>query len=52
MRKAGLSLLTGCKGPAKPVTGLEDVAVRPERLPEYVGEVTVGTNPFGIGYVY
>lgn len=36
LRKAGLSLLTGCKGDAKPVTGIEDTAVRPEQLPEYV----------------
>jgi Fe-S oxidoreductase/FAD/FMN-containing dehydrogenase len=36
LRKAGLSLLTGRKGGAKPVTGIEDTAVRPERLPEYV----------------
>jgi FAD/FMN-containing dehydrogenase/Fe-S oxidoreductase len=36
LRKAGLSLLTGCKGDAKPVAGIEDAAVRPERLPEYV----------------
>ncbi|HEV2394196.1 MAG TPA: FAD-linked oxidase C-terminal domain-containing protein [Verrucomicrobiae bacterium] len=36
LRKAGLSLLTGCKGDAKPVTGIEDVAVRPAQLPAYV----------------
>lgn len=36
MRKAGLSLITGCKGDAKPVTGIEDAAVRPKDLPEYV----------------
>ncbi len=36
LRKSGLSLLTGCKGPAKPVTGIEDAAVRPEKLPAYV----------------
>ncbi len=36
LRKAGLSLLTGCKGAPKPVAGLEDVAVPPESLPEYV----------------
>ncbi len=36
MRKAGLSLLTGCKGAAKPVTCIEDTAVRPEQLPAYV----------------
>jgi FAD/FMN-containing dehydrogenase/Fe-S oxidoreductase len=36
LRKAGLSLLTGCKGDAKPVTGIEDTAVRPQDLPAYV----------------
>ena len=36
VRRAGLSLLTGCKGSAKPTTCIEDVCVRPERLPEYV----------------
>ncbi len=36
LRKAGLSLLTGRQGPAKPVAGIEDVAVRPHQLPEYV----------------
>lgn len=36
LRKAGLSLLTGRKGPAKPIAGIEDAAVRPEQLPDYV----------------
>ncbi len=36
MRKAGLSLLTGCKGDAKPATGIEDAAVDPRQLPDYV----------------
>jgi FAD/FMN-containing dehydrogenase/Fe-S oxidoreductase len=36
LRKAGLSLLTGCKGDAKPVTGIEDTAVTPQQLPDYV----------------
>jgi len=36
MRKAGLSLLTGCKGDAKPTAGIEDTAVRPRDLPAYV----------------
>lgn len=39
LRKAGLSLLTGRKGDAKPATGIEDAAVRPEQLPEYVAEL-------------
>ena len=36
LRKAGLSLLTSRKGRAKPVTGIEDTAVRPDQLPAYV----------------
>jgi Fe-S oxidoreductase len=36
LRKAGLSLLTSRKGSAKPVPGIEDAAVRPGQLPEYV----------------
>ncbi|NLX21228.1 MAG: FAD-binding protein [Phycisphaerae bacterium] len=36
VRKQGLSLLTGCKGSAKPTPGIEDVCVRPHQLPEYV----------------
>ncbi|HXR49042.1 MAG TPA: FAD-linked oxidase C-terminal domain-containing protein [Candidatus Limnocylindrales bacterium] len=35
MRKAGLSLLTGCKGAAKPACFVEDTAVRPRDLPAY-----------------
>jgi FAD/FMN-containing dehydrogenase/Fe-S oxidoreductase len=35
LRKAGLSLLSGVKGSAKPVTLIEDTGVRPEQLPEY-----------------
>ncbi len=35
LRKAGLSLLTGCAGDAKPVGGIEDTAVRPKDLPAY-----------------
>jgi len=42
LRRAGLSLLTGRKGDAKPVTGIEDAAVRPEQLPDYVA----GLHPF------
>ena len=35
LRKAGLSLLTGRKGGAKPATCIEDAAVRPKDLPAY-----------------
>ena len=39
LRKSGLSLLTSRKGDAKPVTCIEDSAVRPKDLPAYVGEL-------------
>jgi FAD/FMN-containing dehydrogenase/Fe-S oxidoreductase len=39
LRKSGLSLLTGCPGPAKPAAGIEDMCVPPERLPEYTKEL-------------
>ncbi|MFZ0828363.1 MAG: FAD-linked oxidase C-terminal domain-containing protein [Verrucomicrobiia bacterium] len=35
LRKAALSLLTGCQGSAKPVAFIEDAAVRPRDLPAY-----------------
>jgi FAD/FMN-containing dehydrogenase/Fe-S oxidoreductase len=48
MRKAGLSLLTGCKGAAKPTTGIEDTAVRPRDLPAYVAGLQSLLQPLGL----
>jgi FAD/FMN-containing dehydrogenase/Fe-S oxidoreductase len=48
MRRAGLSLLTSRKGPAKPVGFVEDVCVQPERLPEYVAELSAILEPLGL----
>jgi FAD/FMN-containing dehydrogenase/Fe-S oxidoreductase len=48
MRKAGLSLITGCKGDAKPVTGIEDAAVRPKDLPAYVAGLQAILAPLGL----
>jgi FAD/FMN-containing dehydrogenase/Fe-S oxidoreductase len=39
VRKAGLSLLTSCKGGAKPACFIEDAAVRPQDLPAYVASL-------------
>ncbi len=39
MRKAGLSLLTSCKGDAKPACFIEDAAVRPQDLSAYVARL-------------
>ncbi|MBM3837034.1 MAG: FAD-binding protein [Verrucomicrobia bacterium] len=52
LRKAGLSLLTGCKGDAKPVTGVEDTAVRPERLPDYVAGLESIMKLLGLSACY
>ena len=38
IRKAGLGLLMGIVGDAKPVAFVEDAAVRPDLLPEYIEE--------------
>lgn len=39
VRKAGLSLITGCVGDKKPVAFIEDAAVPPRVLPEYVAGI-------------
>ncbi len=38
VRKAGLGLLMGIKGDTKPVAFVEDAAVSPEKLPDYIRE--------------
>lgn len=48
LRKAGLSLLTGCKGDAKPTAGLEDTAVLPSKLPAYVESLRALMEPLGL----
>jgi len=52
VRKAGLSLLTGCVGPAKPVAFIEDAAVRPAQLPEYVRGLESIMQPLGLEASY
>src|SRR5437588_8022430 len=52
VRKAGLSLLTGCIGPAKPVAFIEDAAVRPAQLPAYVAGLQSIMKPLGLEASY
>ncbi len=52
LRKAGLALVTGRPGPAKPVTAIEDVAVRPEQLPEYVAGLRAILDPLQVEASY
>jgi FAD/FMN-containing dehydrogenase/Fe-S oxidoreductase len=48
MRKAGLSLLTSCKGAAKPACFVEDTAVRPRDLPAYVAGLEALMSRVGV----
>ncbi|HEY4271639.1 MAG TPA: FAD-linked oxidase C-terminal domain-containing protein [Candidatus Udaeobacter sp.] len=52
VRKSGLSLLTGCVGPAKPVAFIEDAAVRPAQLPEYVRGLQAIMKPLALEASY
>ena len=52
VRKSGLSLLTGCIGSAKPVAFIEDAAVRPRQLPEYVRGLQSIIEPLGLKASY
>jgi len=52
VRKSGLSLLTGCIGPAKPVAFIEDAAVRPAQLPDYVNGLRSIMKPLGLEASY
>jgi Fe-S oxidoreductase len=52
VRKSGLSLLTGRVGPAKPVAFIEDAAVRPAQLPEYVRGLQSIMDPLGLEASY
>jgi len=52
LRKAGLSLLTGRKGAAKPVAFIEDAAVRPAQLPAYVAGLESIMRPLGLEVCY
>src|SRR2546421_383348 len=52
VRKAGLSLLTGCVGAKKAVAFIEDTAVRPAQLPEYVRGLQAIMHPLGLEASY
>jgi FAD/FMN-containing dehydrogenase/Fe-S oxidoreductase len=52
VRKAGLGLLTGKRGDHKPVTVVEDVAVAPADLPEYVRRMQALMERHGASAVY
>ena len=52
LRKAGLGVLSGMKGDAKPVGVIEDTAVAPERLPAYMRDFRAMLDRLGLSCVY
>ena len=52
LRKAGLGLLTGMKGDAKPIGVIEDTAVAPEKLPAYMDDFAKMLDNLGLSCVY
>ncbi len=52
LRKAGLGLLSNVPGDAKPVAVVEDTAVNPEVLPQYMAEFKEMLKGYGLGCVY
>lgn len=52
LRKAGLGVLSGMKGDAKPIGVNEDTAVAPERLPDYLKEFAEMLDRLGLSCVY
>ena len=52
VRKAGLSLLTGCVGPAKPVAFIEDAAVRRHNCPNMSRACESIMPPLGLEACY
>ena len=52
LRKAGLGLLTGMKGDAKPIGVIEDTAVAPEKLPAYMADFAQMLGNLGLSCVY
>ncbi|MBK7171922.1 MAG: FAD-binding protein [Bacteroidales bacterium] len=52
LRKAGLGLLSNVPGDAKPVAVVEDTAVNPEVLPEYLAEFKLMLDQYGLSCVY
>ena len=52
LRKAGLGVLGGMKGDARPMGVIEDTAVAPERLPAYLRDFGIILDELGLDCVY
>ena len=52
LRKAGLGVLSTLPGDAKPVPVIEDTAVHPDELPEYMAELSNMFKKYGLNCIY
>ncbi len=52
LRKAGLGLLSSMEGDTKPVSVIEDTAVAPERLPQYMRDFRELLDEYGLDCVF
>ncbi len=52
LRKAGLGLLSNIPGDRKGVPGIEDAAIAPRLLPEYIKELKQILNKYGLDSIY
>ena len=52
LRKAGLGVLSGMKGDAKPIGVIEDTAVAPERMADYMHDFQQMLREIGLSCVY
>lgn len=52
LRKAGLGLLSGMPGSAKPVSLIEDTAIAPERLAAFIADLKAMLERHGLNCIY
>ncbi len=52
LRKAGLGILSNYPGDSKPVSLIEDTAVNPQLLPDYISDIDAMLTGFGLSTVY
>lgn len=52
LRKAGLGLLSGMPGSAKPVSLIEDTAINPEKLFDFLTDLKIVLDKYGLSCVY
>lgn len=52
LRKSGLGVLTNIPGDAKPVSLVEDTAVRPDSLPDYIRDIKVILAQYNLNCVF